>query len=99
MTRIVNPGRVILSTPQNGLLRPAQILRHHRFNRVYCPLVKLLIALTQASGKDMILPTIQLLWIALITRLLLLLIPLMVVTSLVALTALIAMSGLVALES
>ena len=46
----------------------------------------------------MILPTIQLFWIALINRLLLLLIPLMVVTSLVALAVVTAMSGLVALE-
>ena len=47
----------------------------------------------------MILPTIQLLRIALITGLLLLLIPLMVITSLIALITLIAMSGLIALES
>ena len=99
MTRIVNPGRVILSTPQNGLLGPAQILRHRWFNRAHCPLVKLLITLTQASGEDMILPTIQLLRIALITRLMLLLIPLMVMTSLIALVPLIAMFGLIALKS
>ena len=61
--------------------------------------MKLLIAFVQASGEDMILPTIQLFWIALITRLLLMLIPLMVVISLVALAALIAMSSLVSLES
>ena len=61
--------------------------------------MKLLIALAQASGEDMILPTIQLLRIALITRLLLLLIPLMVITSLIALVPLMAMSGLIALES
>ena len=61
--------------------------------------MKLLVMLAQASGEDMILPTIQLLRIALINRLLLLLIPLMVITSLVALVPLIAMSGLIALES
>ena len=58
VTRIVNPGWVILSTPQDGLLRPAEILRHRQFNRVYCPLVKLLITLTQTSSEDMILPAI-----------------------------------------
>ena len=50
--------------------------------------MKLLIALAQASGEDMILPTIQLLWIALITRLLLMMIPLiilLIVTTLIAL--------------
>ena len=46
----------------------------------------------------MVLPTIQLLWVALVTRLLLLT-PLMIITTLVALTALIAMSALVALKS
>ena len=49
--------------------------------------MKLLIALAQASGEDMILPTIQLLRVALVTRLLLLLIPLMIITTLVALIA------------
>ena len=50
--------------------------------------MKLLIPLTQASGEDVVLPTIQLLGVALITRLLLLLIPLiilLVVTTLIAL--------------
>ena len=51
--------------------------------------MKLLIALSQASGEDMILPTIQLLWVALITRLLLTpLITLLMVTTLVVLIAL-----------
>ena len=51
--------------------------------------MKLLIPLTQASSEDMVLPTIQLLWIALITGLLLLLIPLiilLIVTTLVTVT-------------
>ena len=59
--------------------------------------MKLLITLTQASGEDMILPTIQLLRIALITgRLLIPLIILLIITTPVVLIALIA---LIALES
>ena len=50
--------------------------------------MKLLIVFAQASGEDMILPTIQLLWVALITRLLLLLL-LAVLIILVVVTALI----------
>ena len=91
VTRIINPGRVILSTPHNGLFRPTQITGHRRFNGIHCPFMKLLIALAQASGEDMILPTIQLLRVALITRLLLLLSPLMmplIITTLVAMIAL-----------
>ena len=62
--------------------------------------MKLLIALAQACGEDMVLPTIKLLRVALVTRLLLLLlIPLMVVSSLVALVPLIDVSGLIALKS
>ena len=62
--------------------------------------MKLLIALAQASGEDMILSAVQLLRVALVTRLLLLLlIPLMIITTLVTLIALIAMSALVALKS
>ena len=99
MTQIINPGQMILSTPHNGLFRPAQVTGYCRLNGVYCPFMKLLIVLTQTSGEDMVLPTIQLLRIALIIRLLLLLIPLMVITSLIALIPLISMSGLVALES
>ena len=98
MTRIINPGRMILSAPHDGLVGPLQVTWYCRFNNINCPLVKLLITLAQASSEDMILPTIQLLRIALITRLLLL-IPLMVITSLIALITLIAMSGLMALES
>ena len=51
--------------------------------------MKLLIALAQAGGEDMVLSTIQLLRVALITRRLLLLIPLIIllaVTTLIALT-------------
>ena len=90
---------MILSAPYNGLLRPAQVTGHHRFNRVNCPFVKILIALAQASGEDMILPTIQLLRVTLITRLLLLLIPLLIITTLVALIALITLSTLVAVKA
>ena len=61
MTRIINPGWMILSTPHNGLFRPAQVTGHRRFNGVHCPFMKLMIALAQASGEDMIVPTIQLL--------------------------------------
>ena len=61
--------------------------------------MKLLIALVQASGEDMILFAIQLLRVTPVTRLLLLLTPLMIITTLVALTALIAMSALVTLKS
>ena len=100
MTRIVNPGWMILSTAHDRLLRPAQVMGHRRFNGVHCPLMKLLIALAQTSGEDMILPTIQLLWVALITRLLLLLlIALVIITTLVALIALIAMPALVTVKT
>ena len=62
--------------------------------------MKLLIAFTQASGEDMVLPTVQLLRVALVTRLLLLLlIPLVIITTLVALIALIAMSTLIIVKS
>ena len=61
--------------------------------------MKLLITFAQTSSEDMILPAVQLFGIALITQLLLLLIPLMVVTSLVTLVPLIDVSGLVALKS
>ena len=56
--------------------------------------MKLLVTLTQASGKHMILPTIQLLRVALVTRLLLLLTPLitlLVVTTLVVVITLISL--------
>ena len=58
--------------------------------------MKLLITLAQTSSEDMILPAVQVFGIALVTRLLLLLTPLMVVTSLVALVSLIDVSGLIA---
>ena len=59
--------------------------------------MKLLITFAQTSSEDMILPVVQLFGIALITRLLVLLLPpLMVVTSLVALVSLIDVSGLIA---
>ena len=51
--------------------------------------MKLLIALIQASGEDMILSAIQLLRVALVTRLLLLLIALMIIATLIALITLI----------
>ena len=94
MTHIINLGWVILSTPHNGLLGPTQVTWYRRFNSINFPLVKLLIALAQASGKNMILPTIQLLRVTLITRLLLIpLIILLVVTTLVVLIALIALES------
>ena len=61
--------------------------------------MKLLIALAQARGEDMLLPTIQLLRAALVTRLLLLLLtPLMIIATLVTLITLIVMSTLIAIE-
>ena len=62
--------------------------------------MKLLIALTEASGEDMVLPTVQLLRVALVTHLLLLLfIPLVIITTLVALIALITMSALIVVKT
>ena len=87
LTRIINPWRMMFSAPYNGLLRSVQVTGHRRFNRVNYPFVKILIALAQASGEDMILTTIQLLWITLITRMLLLipLARLLIKTTLIAL--------------
>ena len=99
MTRIVNPGWMIFSTPHNRLLRPAQITGHRRFNGIHHPFMKLLIALVQASGEDMILSAIQLLRVALVTRLLLLLIALMIIATLVTLITLIVMSTLITVEA
>ena len=90
---------MIFSTPHNGLLGLAQITGHRRFNGVHYPFKKLLIALAQASGENMILSTIQLLRVALVTRLLLLLIALMIIATLVTLITLIVMSTLIAMES
>ena len=88
MTRIINPGRMIFSTPHNRLFRPAQITGHYRFNGVHCPLMKLLIALAQTSGEYMILSTIQLPRVTLVTRLLLIpLTTLLVIATLVVLVA------------
>ena len=67
---------------------------NRRLNSIDSPLMKLLVTLTYASGEDVILSTIQLLRVALITRLLLLLIPLiilLIVTTLVAMTTLISL--------
>ena len=72
MTRIINPGRMILSTPPNGLLKPAQVMGYGRFNGVYCPFMKLLIPFAQTRGEEVVLPTIQLFRVTLIPRLLLL---------------------------
>ena len=73
---------------------------HRRFNSIHRPFMKLLITLVQASGEDMILSAIQLLWVALVTRLLpLLLIALMIIATLVTLITLIVMSTLIAMES
>ena len=57
--------------------------------------MKLLVSFVQASGEDIILPTIQLLRVALITRLLLLL----VVTTLVVLIILTIMSARITVKS
>ena len=61
--------------------------------------MKLLITLVQASGEDMILYAIRLLWVALVTRLLLLLIALMIIATLVTLITLIVVSTMIAMES
>ena len=98
MTRIVNPGWMIFSTPHNQLLGPAQITGHGRFNGIHYPFMKILIALVQASGEDMILSAIQLLRVALLTRLLLL-IALMIIATLVILITLIVMSTLITVEA
>ena len=98
MTRIVNPGWMIFSTPHNRLLGPVQVTGHGRFNGIHHPFMKLLIALVQASGEDMILSAIQLLRVALVTRLLLL-IALMIIATLVTLITLIVMSTLIAVEA
>ena len=97
MTRIVNPGWMIFSTPHNRLLGPAQITGHRRFNGIHHPFMKLLIALVQASGEDMILSAIQLLRVALVTRLLL--IAMMIIATLVSLITLIVMSTLITVET
>ena len=99
MTRIVNPGWMIFSTPHNRLLGPTQITGHRWFNGIHRPSMKLLIALVQASGEDMILSAIQLLRVALVTRLLLLLITLMIIATLVTLITLIVMSTLITVEA
>ena len=84
----------------NGLLGPAQITGHRRLNGIHHPFMKLLIALVQASGENMILSAIQLLRVTLVTRLLLLLlIALMIIATLVTLITLIVMSTLIAMES
>ena len=89
---------MVFSTPHNRLLGPAQVTGHRRFNGIHHPFMKLLIALVQASGEDMILSAIQLLQVALVTRLLLLLIALMIIATLVTLITLIVMSTLIAME-
>ena len=61
---------------------------HSRFNRVHRSLVKLPVALIQASCENVILSAVQLFWLALITRLLLLLLAVLII--LVIVTALIA---------
>ena len=99
MTRIVNPGWMIFSTPHNRLFGLAQITGHRRFNGIHRPFMKLLIALVQASGEDMILSAIQLLRVALVTRLLLLLTALMIIATLITLITLIVMSTLITVEA
>ena len=72
---------------------------HRRFNGVHCPFVQLLVAFAQARGEDMVLPTIQLLRVALVTRLLLLLVALMIIATMVTLITLIVVSTLIAVEA
>ena len=94
VTRIVNMGRMIHSAPYNRLLGPPQVTWYCRFNNINYPLMKLLITLAQTSSGYMILPTIQLLWVTLVTRLLLIsLITLLVITTLVVLVALIILKS------
>ena len=45
VTGIINPGRVILSTPHNGLLRPSQVTGNRRLKGVHIPFMELLIPL------------------------------------------------------
>ena len=72
MTQIINPRRVILTTPHNGLLKPTQVRGNRRLNGVQNPFTEFLIPLAQTRGEDVVLPTIQLFWVTLIPRLLLL---------------------------
>src|SRR4051812_5327771 len=72
LTRIIHLRRVILSTPCDWLFQPPQIPGRGRFNIVNSPFPDLLVPFVQASGKHMVLATIQLLRMALIARLLLL---------------------------
>ena len=73
VTRIINLGRVILTTPHNGLLIPAQVTGNCRLNDVHNPFMELLLSLAQTGSKHMVLPAIELLWIGLVSPLLLLL--------------------------
>ena len=85
LTRIVKPGRVILAAPDNRMFRPSQVKRDRRLNCVRCPFMKLLTPFSQTCGEDVVVPTIKLLWVTLLPRLLLL-IPLsilLIVTTLV----------------
>ena len=75
VTRIINPGQVILTAPENRVFRPSQVTGYRWLNGVHSSLMKLLIPFTQTGGENVVLPTIQLFWMALITGLLLLLIP------------------------
>ena len=45
VTRIINPGRVILTALENRVFRPSQITGNRRLNGVYCPFMELLILL------------------------------------------------------
>jgi len=94
VTRIINPGRVILTTPHNGLLRPSQVTGNRRLNGVHNPFMELLIPLAKTRREDVVLPTIQLLRIILITGLLLLLIPLIILLVVTALITLAVKPGI-----
>ena len=72
VTRVINPGQVIFTALENRLFRPSQVIGNRWLNCVYCPFMELPIPLTQTFGENVVLSTIQLLWVTLIPRLLLL---------------------------
>ena len=45
VTWIINPGRVILTAPENRVFRPSQVTGNRQLNGVYCPFMELLIPL------------------------------------------------------
>lgn len=45
VTRIINPGQVILTAPENRVFRPSQVTGYRWLNGVHCPFMELLIPL------------------------------------------------------